>query len=175
MLAEEILDPLGFRWTNYGVDRRATSTAVALNYVTGAADAAAALDPADPRARHRRSTSSSRSTNDPRFLTGIVPAANVVTTANELSRFFELMRRGGEIDGVRVIEPETIRRALTEQSHLEIDLSLGFPTRFSYGLMLGATRAQPLRPRHRARLRPPRLHQHARLGRSRAGARRSRC
>jgi CubicO group peptidase (beta-lactamase class C family) len=37
-----------------------------------------------------------------------------------------------------VIEPHTIRTALEEQSHLEIDLSLGFPTRFSYGLMLGA-------------------------------------
>ncbi len=36
------------------------------------------------------------------------------------------------------MQPETIRRALTEQSRLEIDLSLGFPTRFSYGLMLGA-------------------------------------
>jgi CubicO group peptidase (beta-lactamase class C family) len=33
---------------------------------------------------------------------------------------------------------DTIHRALTEQSRLEIDLSLGFPTRFSYGLMLGA-------------------------------------
>jgi CubicO group peptidase (beta-lactamase class C family) len=33
---------------------------------------------------------------------------------------------------------ETIRRAITEQSRLEIDLSLGFPTRFGYGLILGA-------------------------------------
>src|SRR5438067_12837346 len=32
----------------------------------------------------------------------------------------------------------TIRHALTEQSRLEVDLSLGFPTRFGYGLMLGA-------------------------------------
>jgi CubicO group peptidase (beta-lactamase class C family) len=61
-----------------------------------------------------------------------------VTTANELSRFFEIFRRGGELDGVRVMKPETIRTALTEQSHLEFDFSLGFPTRFSYGLMLGA-------------------------------------
>ena len=29
-------------------------------------------------------------------------------------------------------------RLKAEQSRLEIDLSLGFPTRFSYGLMLGA-------------------------------------
>ena len=69
--------------------------------------------------------------NDPRFLTATVPSANVVTTANELSRFFEIFRRGGELDGVRVMEPETLRRALEEQSRLEIDLSLIFPTRFS--------------------------------------------
>ncbi len=48
------------------------------------------------------------------------------------------MRAGGELDGVRVMQPETIRRALEEQSRLEFDLSLGFPTRFGYGLMLGA-------------------------------------
>ncbi len=76
--------------------------------------------------------------NDPRFLTAVVPAASVITNANELSRFFEIFRRGGELDGVRVMQPQTLRRALTEQSRLEIDLSLFFPTRFSYGLMLGA-------------------------------------
>jgi CubicO group peptidase (beta-lactamase class C family) len=36
------------------------------------------------------------------------------------------------------MSPESVRHALTEQSRLEIDLSLGFPTRFGYGLMLGA-------------------------------------
>jgi CubicO group peptidase (beta-lactamase class C family) len=76
--------------------------------------------------------------NDPRFLTGVVPSANVVTSAFELSRFFEIFRCGGELDGVRVMQPETLARALEEQSRLEIDLSLVFPTRFSYGLMLGA-------------------------------------
>ena len=76
--------------------------------------------------------------NDRRFLTAVIPSANVVTTAFELSRFYELLRRGGELDGVRVMRPETIRRALSQQSHLEVDLSLGFPTRFGYGYMLGA-------------------------------------
>ena len=36
------------------------------------------------------------------------------------------------------MEVATLRRALAEQSRLEIDLSLGFPTRFALGLMLGA-------------------------------------
>jgi CubicO group peptidase (beta-lactamase class C family) len=81
--------------------------------------------------------------HDPRVLTGVIESANVVTTANELSRFFEIFRAGGELDGVRIMQTETIHRALEEQSRLEIDLSLGFPTRFSYGLMLGSKLLSP--------------------------------
>jgi CubicO group peptidase (beta-lactamase class C family) len=136
VLARELLEPLGFRWTNYGVAPEDVD-AVARNYLTGPRT----LPPLSnllTRALGVPLDQLVETTNDPRFVTGVVPAANVVTTANELSRFFEMMRRGGELDGVRVIAPETIRTAVTEQSHLEIDLSLGFPTRFSYGLMLGA-------------------------------------
>lgn len=136
VLAEGILDPLGFRWTNYGVAPEDVGR-VAVNYLTG--------PPALPPLSNLLSRALGAGlqevvdiSNDPRFITGIVPAANVVTTAHELSLFFEVMRRGGELDGVRVLQPETVRTALTEQSHLELDLSLGFPTRFGYGLMLGA-------------------------------------
>ncbi len=136
VLAEEFLDPLGFQWTNFGVAPEDVGK-VGLNYITG------------PPTAPPLSTMLSRAlglgldklvdlTNDARFLTGIVPAANTVTTAFELSRFFEIMRCGGELDGIRVIEADTIRRALVQRSHLEIDLSLAYPTRFSYGLMLGA-------------------------------------
>ena len=136
VLAEEFLEPLGFRWTNYGVAPEDTGE-VALNYLTGPTT----LPPLSTlltRALGVPLTELVETTNDDRFVTGIVPAGNLVTTANELSRFFEVMRCGGVLDGVRVIETDTIRRALEEKSHLEIDFSLGFPTRFSYGLMLGA-------------------------------------
>jgi len=136
VLAEEFLDPLGFRWTNYGV-AASDLDRVAVDYIAGPA-VMPPLSTLLTRALGSPIDELVEVANDPRFRTGIVPAANTVTTANEASRFFELMRRGGELDGVRVIEPETIRTALTQQSHLEIDLSLGFPTRFSYGLMLGA-------------------------------------
>ena len=49
-----------------------------------------------------------------------------------------MLRCGGELDGKRIFERRTLRRALTEQSYMEIDYSLGFPTRFSLGMMLGA-------------------------------------
>ncbi len=136
VLAEEFLDPLDFRWTNYGVAADDVRQ-VAVNYVTGA-PVTPPLSTLLGRALGVGLVQLVDLTNDPRFLTGIVPAANTVTTAWELSRFFEVMRCGGELDGVRVIETDTIRRALVERSHLEVDLSLGFPTRFSDGLMLGA-------------------------------------
>ncbi len=136
VLAEEILDPLGFRWTNYGV-REEDLAAVATDYVTGPR-VAPPFSNLLTRALGLPFDRLVETAGDPRFLTGVIPAANTVTTAVELSRFYELMRCGGELDGVRVLHPETIRTALTEQSHLEIDLSLGFPTRFGYGLMLGA-------------------------------------
>jgi CubicO group peptidase (beta-lactamase class C family) len=135
-LAKDVLEPLGFRFTNYGVPAAAVDD-VALAYVTGP-PTLPPLSTLLTRALGMPLDPLVELSNDPRFLTGVVPAANVVTTANELSRFYEMMRRGGELDGVRIVEPQTIRRALTEQSRLEFDFSLGFPTRFSYGFMLGA-------------------------------------
>jgi CubicO group peptidase (beta-lactamase class C family) len=136
VLAEEFLEPLGFRWMNYGVDPSDVD-AVGLNYVTGP-PLLPPLSNLVSRVLGNPIDAVVELSNDPRFLTAVVPAANIVTNANELSRFFEIFRCGGALDGVRVMEPETIARALTEQSRLEIDLSLGFPTRFSLGLMLGA-------------------------------------
>jgi CubicO group peptidase (beta-lactamase class C family) len=136
LLAHEILEPLRFRWTNYGVAPRDVRR-VAINYVTGP-PTAPPLSQLLTRALGLPFDELVHASNDRRFLTATVPSANVVTTANELSRFYEIFRRGGELDGVRIIKPETVRKAITQQSHLEVDLSLGFPTRFGYGLMLGA-------------------------------------
>jgi CubicO group peptidase (beta-lactamase class C family) len=138
VLADEILNPLGFRWCNYGV-AEADIPLVARNYLTGAP----VLPPLSILLTRALGISAQQAVelmNHPRMLTAIVPSANVVTNANELSRFFELLRAGGELDGVRIFEPRTIRRAVTEQSYRELDLTLGFPTRFSLGLMLGARR-----------------------------------
>jgi CubicO group peptidase (beta-lactamase class C family) len=75
--------------------------------------------------------------NDPRFLRGIIPSANVVSTANELSRFYQLLLDGGTLDGVTIFDPRTVRRASSEQSYLEFDLTLGVPLRYGMGFVLG--------------------------------------
>lgn len=135
VLEESILQPLKFRWMRYGVRPRDVAK-VAVNYYTGppqlpliplALSRALGVTPIDAVAM----------SNDPRFLTGIVPAGNVVTTANEMSRFYELLRQGGELDGKRIFDRRTIRRATTEESYLELDLMIGLPIRYALGFMLG--------------------------------------
>jgi CubicO group peptidase (beta-lactamase class C family) len=141
VLSEKILHPLAFRWGNWGV-AEADIDKVGRDYVTGSR-LFPPLSTAVKRVLSMPVEEVVKLAHDPRVLTAVIESANIVTTANELSRFFEIFRAGGELDGVRVMGRETIHRALEEQSRLEIDLSLGFPTRFSYGLMLGAKYLSP--------------------------------
>jgi CubicO group peptidase (beta-lactamase class C family) len=137
VLGQELLEPLGFRWGNYGV-RPNDVQRVAFSYPTGPP----ALPPLSTVLRRALGLPPDEITahsNDPRFLTGVVPSGNVVTTANELSRFFELLRAGGELDGVRVLEPRTVRRAISERAFREIDFTLVAPLRHASGFMLGAS------------------------------------
>jgi len=136
VLAQEILDPLDFRFCNFGVAPQDVPL-VGLSYATGAPT----LPPISTlleRALGKHPDAIPALSNDPRFLTGIVPAGNGVASAHELSRFFELLRAGGTLDGVEIFEPRTLRRAISEQSYREIDFTLGFPTRYGLGFMLGA-------------------------------------
>jgi CubicO group peptidase (beta-lactamase class C family) len=144
VLAKEILEPLEFRWTNYGV-AAADVPQVGLSYPTG-------LPPLPPisnlltRALGVPVDELTRMSNDPRLLTGIVPSGNVVSTAFELSRFMELLCAGGTMDAITVMTPRTIRRALAETAYHEFDRTLGVPLRYSSGFMLGARAMSPFGP-----------------------------
>lgn len=139
-LADEILNPLGFRWTNYGVAPKDVPT-VALDYLTGPRHSPIAAGYS--KALGLPLEDLVEMANRQEFLTSVVPAANVVTTAVELSRFFEIFRRGGELDGVRIVSPGAIRNALSEPSRVQIDRRLLLPLHFSYGLMLGSRLVSP--------------------------------
>ncbi|KXP06370.1 beta-lactamase family protein [Tsukamurella tyrosinosolvens] len=140
--ATEILDPLGFRWTNFGVAPE-DLPAVGLSYATG--------KPAPPavEAAFRKVVGGTMQqivpmSNSPQFLTGIVPSSNLVSTAHELSRFAEILRRGGELDGVRVLRPETLAAATRQARRLRPDFATGgAPLRWGTGYMLGSERFGP--------------------------------
>lgn len=142
ILATEILTPLGFRWTNYGV-AEAEVPLVAPSHVTGRplpAPIAAAMKTALGGSMQKII----RFSNSPMFLTSVVPSSSTVSTAEELARFAELLCRGGELDGVRVMRADTLRAATRECRRLRPDVATGLmPIRWGTGFMLGSKRFGP--------------------------------
>jgi CubicO group peptidase (beta-lactamase class C family) len=106
ILAADVLDPLGFRWTNFGVGRQDLPL-VAPSHATGKP-----LPPVIAQIFRKAIGGTVHEiipySNSPQFLTTIIPSSNAVSTADELSRFAEIWRRDGELDGVRVLRPETL-------------------------------------------------------------------
>jgi len=142
ILAAEVLDPLGFRWTNFGVASQDLPL-VAPSHPTGRP-----LPPVIAQIFRKAIGGTVHEvipyTNKPRFLTTIIPSSNTISTANELSRFAEIWRRGGELDGVRVMSPETLRGAVQECRRLRPDFAIGLqPARWGTGFILGTDRFGP--------------------------------
>jgi CubicO group peptidase (beta-lactamase class C family) len=78
------------------------------------------------------------------FLTTVVPSSNTVSTADEMSRFAEIWRRGGELEGVQVLRPETLRSAVRQSRRLRPDVATGLaPARWGTGFQLGTDRFGP--------------------------------
>jgi CubicO group peptidase (beta-lactamase class C family) len=66
-----------------------------------------------------------------------IPAANGHGTARALARIYGALARGGEIDGTRILKPETIARATQEEAAGPERLFCGaVPMRFGLGFVL---------------------------------------
>jgi CubicO group peptidase (beta-lactamase class C family) len=96
-----------------------------------------------------------------RFLTGLVPAANVVATADELSRSPPARRRHARRRAR--LRPADYPPGHLEQSYPRFDFTLGLPPGTAWAHAGGAV-AEPLRLGHARGLRP-RIHQRRLLGR----------
>jgi CubicO group peptidase (beta-lactamase class C family) len=144
VVAATIAGPLGLRWLNFGVAQEDTM-AVATNYLTGP-PISGIFQALFRRVLGVEFDDLPALSNDPRFLTGIVPSANLVATANDMTRFYQLLLEGGALDGVRIFDPRTVARATAEQTWMEFDRSLGMPIRYSLGFMLGARWFSPYGP-----------------------------
>jgi len=137
-LKEEIRDPLGFTDFTYGVPVEKLPL-VARESFTGPKPRLG-LDRFLARSIGMGMLDAVELSNDPRFRTAVIPAGNIIGTADEVCRFFELILRGGELDGVRCFEERTIRRAVAEGHEPEMDRIIFLPLRYSLGFMLGGDR-----------------------------------
>lgn len=79
-------------------------------------------------------------------LGGQLPAANGIGTADALARFYAMLAGGGELDGVRLLSPETVAEATHVHVRTDEDLTTGLPSSFGLGFIVGGLFAPFDRP-----------------------------
>lgn len=134
-LAKHFARPMGMKTFQYGLPRERHHEA-ARNAFTGAPL------PAPLRLVARRVLGADFErvpgiSNSPEFMSAVIPAGNLYATAEEATRFFEMLRAGGRYEGRQLLAPETVARAVEPASRIRIDRSLLLPVRFSMGMVLG--------------------------------------
>jgi len=128
LLHEALLEPIGLRDTFLGLPPPEWSRSVRVVPAGSRTELANAL------VFNRR-----------RYRQAVVPAATVSATGRDVARFFEMLRLGGALDGVRVLRPETVaeaRRPAIEGGGVVVDQTLGRPVRWAEGFHLGGVRSQ---------------------------------
>ena len=135
LLDERVRQPMGMKYFSYGIADE-SAACVADNYATG-------VTPFFPvsklieRALGGSVDQVETVCNDARFKRAVIPAGNMMGTAEEMGRFFQMLLNEGEWQGKKVCEPVTVRRFTQEFSSRQLDHTLMLPMRYSAGLMLG--------------------------------------
>ncbi|MES1936253.1 serine hydrolase domain-containing protein [Salinisphaera hydrothermalis] len=134
-LDSRLRKPLGMRYFTYGLDGRSRSR-VAENHVAGQP----VRWPVSRWAEEALSVPFEEVvdiSNRDFFMDAVIPAGNLYATAEELSRFYQMLLDDGIYQGRRLFEPATLARALRPASNQFLDRTLKIPMRYSEGLMLG--------------------------------------
>lgn len=135
-LDEKIRRPMGMRTFTFGLAPEHRRR-VALNYVAGA-PVRFPISHLLERALMLPMDQVVDVSNSKLFYDAVIPAGNLYATAEEMSRFFQMLLDGGVYDGRRILATATVERAVRPAGPFALDRTLMLPMRYSEGLMLGA-------------------------------------
>ena len=136
-LDEKFRQPMGMRFFDYGLEP-ADQHLAAQNYVTGIAGnkwMGAQLE----KVLGTTIDEATDGSNDERFKSAVIPSANLFATAEEVSRFYQMMIDNGRWEGRQVLSPLTVYRATREAGKALLDRGVYLPVRYSSGFMLGGS------------------------------------
>lgn len=75
--------------------------------------------------------------NDEAVRRAVIPAANGIGTARDMARFYACIANGGELDGTRLLDEETVAEATRTHAETESDGTLSRPARYALGFWTG--------------------------------------
>jgi CubicO group peptidase (beta-lactamase class C family) len=122
-LREEVTGPLGMQDTYLGIPAELEGRVARLYAMDSEVDPQAAA-----------------AFNHPDVHQAVIPAGGGIGTAPDLARFYAMLAAGGALDGVRILSPESVERAVAVQVEVHRDRSLGIPMRWALGFHLGGNR-----------------------------------
>jgi len=71
----------------------------------------------------------------------VIPAANGISTARNMARFYACLANGGSLDGTQLLEAETVDEATTTHAETDDDGTLSRPARYGLGVWTGGLAA----------------------------------
>lgn len=131
-----IRKPMGMRCFRYGLTKREQAH-VAINTTTGLNSTLVNRTLTSVLGAHP--DLAVEMTNDLRFYQSIIPSANLFGTAEEVSRFYQMLLDHGQWQDKQILDPLTVHRATRSLGKFELDKSLMVPMRYSAGFMLGGS------------------------------------
>ena len=134
-LDQTFRQPLGMKYFSYGLDP-SLHDSIARHYVTGMKNP----PPIESILTKVLGVSVAEATelsNSPEFRSAVVPSGNIYATAEEASRFFQMMLDRGQWRDQQVLSPLSVLRGVREVGGARFDKSLMLPMRYSAGMMLG--------------------------------------
>ncbi|MBA2661825.1 MAG: beta-lactamase family protein [Bradymonadaceae bacterium] len=138
-LREEIREPLGFDTLGYGIDP-------SRYWQTASCERVDRLPPAALTGLMSRLldvdlVQALAVMNRPAVFESVIPAGNIVSTAEETSRFFQMLVNGGQLGERQILSERQVQRATAEQVMASMDWTLAFtPQRYGLGFILGRKR-----------------------------------
>lgn len=128
-MREELFAPLGLE-ASLGVAADRLDTVVRV-------EAKSEVTFEDPEGSEHRTTEMVERFNRPATLQAQIPAATAIGTAEALARFYAAVERGGALDGVRILHPETVREATRVHAETVADRTSGLPASYGLGFCVG--------------------------------------
>jgi CubicO group peptidase (beta-lactamase class C family) len=128
-MREELFVPLGME-ASLGVDPEQLGDVVRV-------EAKSEVTFEDPEGSECRTTEMAQRFNRPATLQAQIPAATGIGTAEALARFYAMLERGGVLDGVSLLQPESVREATRVHAKTVADRTSGLPSSYGLGFCVG--------------------------------------